>query len=320
MSIAPYFGIPSLLTSSIYFFLVFLFAINRGKVISLLGKYLTPFIGIIVLAIIFIGIFSTSGAVNPSIIETPVVNGFLEGYQTYDAIGGLVMGGVVVISINMKSSENFGDKKKLIAKSSGVAMFGLLLIYVGLIAVGAKYNAEFPADISRSELLSGLANSTLGSIGESFLSVLVALACFTTAVGIVVGTADFFKGIFNESKKVYLITLVLSCLIGVIVGQMNVKYIIDIALPVLMFIYPLVIVLVFLNVISKKWASKLVFRAVVLVTFVFSIPDFLGFLMTADWLTDLKNFLPLANRNLGWVLPVLVTFILINLLAKPKPD
>ncbi|MCO4821745.1 MAG: branched-chain amino acid transport system II carrier protein [Flavobacteriaceae bacterium] len=320
MSIAPYFGIPSLLTSSIYFFLVFLFAINRGKVISLLGKYLTPFIGIIVLAIIFIGIFSTSGAVNPSIIETPVVNGFLEGYQTYDAIGGLVMGGVVVISINIKSSENFGDKKKLIAKSSGVAMFGLLLIYVGLIAVGAKYNAEFPADISRSELLSGLANSTLGSIGESFLSVLVALACFTTAVGIVVGTADFFKGIFNESKKVYLITLVLSCLIGVIVGQMNVKYIIDIALPVLMFIYPLVIVLVFLNVISKKWASKLVFRAVVLVTFVFSIPDFLGFLMTADWLTDLKNFLPLANRNLGWVLPVLVTFILINLLAKPKPD
>ena len=191
---------------------------------------------------------------------------------------------------------------------------------MGLIAVGAKYNAEFPADISRSELLSGLANSTLGSIGESFLSVLVALACFTTAVGIVVGTADFFKGVFNESKKVYLITLVLSCLIGVIVGQMNVKYIIDIALPVLMFIYPLVIVLVFLNVISKKWASKLVFRAVVLVTFVFSIPDFLGFLMTADWLTDLKNFLPLANRNLGWVLPVLVTFILINLLAKPKPD
>lgn len=318
MSIAPYFGTSSLLTSGIYFLLVFLFAFNRGKVINLLGKYLTPLIGIIVLAIILIGVFSTSGSINPSVIEAPIVNGFLEGYQTYDAIGGLVMGGVVVISINMQSSDSFSDKKKLIARSSAVAMFGLLLIYVGLIAVGSKYNANFPSDISRSQLLSSLANSTLGSIGESFLSVLVALACFTTAVGIVVGTADFFKGVFNESKKVYFITLVLSCAIGVLIGQMNVKYIIDIALPVLMFIYPLVIVLVFLNVLPERWTSKLVFRAVVLVTFIFSIPDFLGFLMTASWLTETKNILPLANHNLGWVLPVVITFIVINLVPQPK--
>ena len=316
MAIQPFFGTSSILTSSIYFVLVFVFAINRGKVLDLLGKYLTPFIGIILIAIIGIGVFSSPTEINASTFETPLLNGFFEGYQTYDAIAGLLTGGIVIISLNMKGYTSFDDKKKVIASSGAVAMMGLFLIYIGLILVGANYNAQFPANISRPELLAGIANETLGSIGNTFLSVLVALACFTTAVGVIVGTADFFKGLFNESRKVYILTVVISCLIGILVGQMNVSYIIDIALPALMFIYPLTIVLIFLNVIPQKWASSTVFKMVVLVTFIFSIPDFLGFLMEADWLTQLKDILPLANKNLGWVLPALITFVLVNLIQK----
>jgi len=318
MAIQPFFGTSSIFTSSIYFVLVFVFTMNRGKVLDLLGKYLTPFIGIILIAIIGIGVFSTPSEINASIFETPLLNGFFEGYQTYDAIAGLLTGGIVIISLNMKGYTSFDDKKKVIARSGAVAMMGLFLIYVGLIIVGANYNSQFPADISRPELLAGIANETLGSIGNTFLSVLVALACFTTAVGVIVGTADFFKGLFNESRKVYILTVVISCLIGIFVGQMNVKYIIDVALPALMFIYPLTIVLIFLNVIPQKWASGKVFKAVVLVTFIFSIPDFLGFLMEAEWLTNIKEFIPLANQNLGWVLPALLTFGIVNLLSKTK--
>jgi LIVCS family branched-chain amino acid:cation transporter len=113
-----------------------------------------------------------------------------------------------------------------------------------------------------------------------------------------------------------MLTVVISCLIGIIVGQMNVSYIIDVAFPALMFIYPLTIVLIFLNVVPEKYASKLVFRAVVLVTFIFSAPDFLGFLMNAEWLNNLKTFIPLATQNLGWVLPALLTFVVVNLMPK----
>ncbi|NNK60929.1 MAG: branched-chain amino acid transport system II carrier protein [Flavobacteriaceae bacterium] len=315
MAIQPFFGTNSLLTSAIYFVLVFVFAMNRNNVLQILGKYLTPFIGIILLAIILIGIFSPVGSMNPSSFEAPMVSGFFEGYQTYDALAGLLTGGIVVISLNIKGYTSFEEKKKIIAKSGLIAMLGLFIIYAGLISVGALYSGQFESTITRTELLTGLSKATLGNIGTTFLSVLIALACFTTAVGIVVGTADFFRGLFNNSKRAYFITVFISCLIGILVGQLDVHDIIVVALPALMFIYPLSIVLILLNVIPEKYASKKVFKAVVLVTFIFSIPDFLNFLIPPENLDALKAVIPFAEDNLGWVLPAVLTFLIVNLVT-----
>ncbi|NND25216.1 MAG: branched-chain amino acid transport system II carrier protein [Flavobacteriaceae bacterium] len=315
MAIQPFFGTNSLLTSAIYFVLVFVFAMNRNNVLQILGKYLTPFIGIILLAIILIGIFSPVGSMNPSSFEAPMVSGFFEGYQTYDALAGLLTGGIVVISLNIKGYTSFEEKKKIIAKSGLIAMLGLFIIYAGLISVGALYSGQFESTITRTELLTGLSKATLGHIGTTFLSVLIALACFTTAVGIVVGTADFFRGLFNNSKRAYFITVFISCLIGILVGQLDVHDIIVVALPALMFIYPLSIVLILLNVIPEKYASKKVFKAVVLVTFIFSIPDFLNFLIPPENLDALKAVIPFADDNLGWVLPAVLTFLIVNLVT-----
>src|SRR5690606_12074061 len=139
--------------------------------------------------------------------------------------------------------------------------------------------SEFPLTITRSQLLLEFGNKTLGSAGASLLSILIALACFTTAVGIITGTADYFKGLFNNSKMVYTITAIIGSALGVVMGQFDVGYIIDIAVPALMFIYPITIILILLNVISEKWASSLVFKGVVITAFIFSIPDFLKILI-----------------------------------------
>lgn len=321
MTIAPYFGTSALLTSIIYFVLVFVFVMNRNQALKILGKYLTPIIVLIVLSIVAVGVFSPIIEMNPSNFEIPIISGLLEGYQTYDAIAGMIMGGVVLVSINNSKNEmSFVEKRTMIAKSGFIAMLGLLIIYAGLIAIGAFYNTQFNEDISRIELLSGLAIKTLGNVGSTFLSVLVALACFTTAVGIIVSIADFFKAYFKTFKNTYLITTIFCCLVGIGVGQMNVKYIIDIALPALMFIYPICIVLILLNVIPEKLASKLVFRAVVLIAFIFSIPDFLGFIIPTENLEFINETIPFAKQNLGWVLPALVTFILVNVFQKGKSN
>jgi len=313
MAIQPFFDTPSLLTSSLYFAIAFIFVMKRDSILSILGKFLTPLIVLILLAIIAIGLFSSPETMNPSVLESPaIVAGLLEGYQTYDALGGILIGGVVIISLNLEGGVSFEDKKAIIAKSGVVAAFGLFIIYAGMIAVGALHNTEFESSISRPELLTGLSLKTLGNIGNLFLSILISLACFTTAVSVIVGTADFFKGLFKQSQLAYTITAIIACLLGVLVGQFDVHYIIVVALPALMFIYPLTIILILLNVIPEKYASKLVFKAVVLVTFIFSIPDFLGFLIEAHWLVSVKEIIPLANQNLGWVLPALVTFILVN--------
>lgn len=318
MAIEPYFGTGSLLTSSIYFALVFVFVMNRSKVLQILGRFLTPLIIIILLSIIFIGIFSSHTISTTTLFKTPFVDGVLEGYQTFDAIGAVVVGGVLVISMNFNKSASFEVKKQLISKAGLIAGLGLLIIYAGLIYNGALFGSTFSDEATRTEVLSGLSTKTLGNIGTVFLSVLVALACFTTAIGIITGTADYFKGLFHNSQKAYTITAVVGCLLGVIVGQFDVHYIIVIALPALMFIYPITIILILLNVIPEKWATAAVFKAVVLVTFIFSIPDFLQFIIGKDTVTGVQHFIPLGQYHLGWVLPALVTFIITNVVQKSK--
>ena len=316
MAVQPYFDVSSLITSTIYFILVFIFVMNRTKVLSLIGRFLTPLIIIILLAIIFIGMFSATETITPSIFKTPFIDGILEGYQTFDAIGAVVVGGVLVISMNFNKSTSFEQKKELITKAGFIAGLGLLIIYAGLIYNGALFSSTFTEEATRTDVLSSLSTQTLGNIGTTFLSVLVALACFTTAVGILTGTADYFKGLFKNSKNVYLITAIIGCVLGVVMGQFDVHYIINIALPALMFIYPITIVLILLNVIPKKWASALVFKIVVLVAFIFSIPDFLGFIVPKESLTGIKNLIPLANYHLGWVLPAILSFVAVNLRYK----
>jgi len=320
MTVRPYFSTSSFLTSGLYFSLAFLFAVNRGKVMDMLGKYLTPVIGIILLAIIGIGIFGPAETMQSGGIDRPWINGFLEGYQTYDALAGLILGGVAVITLNsLKNGMADKEKKMMIAQSGLVAMLGLLIIYIGLIFVGAKYSDLFDPSIGRTDLLSGLASKTLGHIGTSFLAVLVALACFTTAVGIIVGTADFFKSLFNDSKKVYVITAVLSSLAGILMGQFEVKFIIDLAVYALMFSYPVAIVLILLNLMPEKYSGRAVFRTVVGIAFFFSIPDFLKFIIPVEKLKIIYNIVPFSEDGLGWVLPSVVAFLIVNAVILFKP-
>ena len=321
MAIAPFFGSSALTTSTVYFALAFIFAVNRGRILEVLGKYLTPIIGLILLAIIGIGSFANPMPQVSGGSSSPVIEGFLEGYQTYDAIAGLLTGGIVVISVNQwKGSWSFAERKAFIASSSFVAMLGLMLIYGGMISLGARYQGEFGAETTRTALLTALAERTLGGYGSAFLAVLVALACFTTVVSIIVGTSDFFKGIFGGSKKSYVVSALLCSLAGVAMGQFDVSFIIDVAVPLLIFMYPICIVLILLNVIPVRFASSKVFRAVVLVTFLFSIPDFIGQVFPGLSLGPVHAALPLASSGMAWVLPSLITFLWMNrkLFFRPK--
>ena len=312
MTVQPFSDTSAIYTSIIYFILVFIFAINRSRVIGLIGKFLTPIIVFILLIIIGISIFSSSEITTISNFQTPFIDGVLEGYQTFDAIGGVVIGAVIIISLNYSSHTTFESRKILIKKSGFIAGTGLLLIYGGLILSGALYSSTFTEDSSRTEVLTSLSAQTLGNLGTTFLSVLVALACFTTAVGIVTGTADYIKGLCKESRKAYIITAVIASLIGIIVGSYQVDFIITLAVPALMFLYPITIALIVLNIVPDKLASKLVFRSVILITFTFSIPDFLGFIVPKESLTGIKSMIPFAEQSLGWVLPAILVFIIIN--------
>lgn len=317
IAIQPYFDTPYILTSIIYFALVFVFVMNRSKILDILGKFLTPAIIFILLLIIGITTFSYPMDFGDTVFPNPFTAGVLEGYQTFDAIGAVVVGGVIIVSINLKNKgDSFKEKRALVRRAGWIAGFALLLIYAGLIFTGALMHQEFDADVSRTAILNGISLKTLGNKANLFLGILVSLACFTTAVGIVTGTADFIKSRFGDSQMAYTITAIIGCVLGVGMGQFNVDYIIDVALPTLMFIYPITIILIILNVLPEKYTSPMVFKTVVITTFLFSIPDFMGSIGLGDTISAVKDLIPLSDYSMGWVIPAFAVFIGVNVIKK----
>ncbi len=326
MAIRPLFDIPSIATSIVYFLLVFAFVVNRSKILDVLGKLLTPAIILILVLIMGTALFSynlpirqADFIVGDMMAASPFSDGILMGYQTFDALGAVVAGGVIIVSIHLKKKDTpYLEKKTLIRRAGWLAGMGLFLVYTGLILTGALMHDEFDADISRTALLTGISIKTLGSTANVFLSVLVSMACFTTAVGIVTGTSDFVKERFHNSQGAYWITAIIGCILGVVMGQFDVVYIISVALPALMFIYPITIVLIVLNVMPDRWASARIFRAVVITTITFSIPDFLGSVGWGDSLGDLSSYIPLSAFRMGWLLPATSVFILSCLMVQTR--
>ena len=320
IAIFPAFGTSPLLTSAVYFSLVLVFVLNRSKILNLIGKFLTPFIVVMLLAVIGIALYSSEFNTGITQFEAPIITGILEGYQTFDAIGAVVVGAVIIVSLNFENMavEAYESKRILIRKSGLIAGLGLFVIYAGLIAIGAYYsseiniNAELSNDMQRANLLRAISISSLGEFGNTVLSILISLACFTTAIGIVAGTADYFKGLLNDSKIVYITTAIIACVLGVVVGQLDFNSIVVVAIPVLLFIYPITIVLILLNVLPEKIATPLVFKSVVIITFLFSIPDVVGFISPSEGLKSLTDSIPFSNHSLGWVLPSLLTFIIVS--------
>jgi LIVCS family branched-chain amino acid:cation transporter len=78
-----------------------------------------------------------------------------------------------------------------------------------------------------------------------------------------------------------------------------------------MLIYPITIVLIILNVLPTKWATKLLFRGVVISTIVFSFPDFLTSLGFAENMVGIKNSIPMGTAGLGWLAPSFLVAIIV---------
>lgn len=337
MAIMPFIDSPYWLTSLVYFSLVLLAALNRSKLLDLFGKITTPAILVVLTALIGMAVFAPEVSLAPATMENPFGSSLLEGYQTFDAIAAVVIGGVLLVSIQKmqakgkatpgnaaqapnvnqaQSDNNSYDQQKITVRFAAVfSAIALSAIYVGLIYAGAQSQGNIDLESSRSEILQAMAQLFLGNTAPVALGILVALACFTTATGIVTGTADFVASYFEgptyapgTARKVFVCVAIAGAILGVLMGQFPVVYIIAIAVPALVFIYPTTIILMALHVLPASWATPKAFKATVLVCFVTNTPAFLDSLgYTA--LQEATAFMPLSSQGLAWVLPVILSVV-----------
>ncbi len=287
----------SIIIGTIVFFLVALFfAINPATVIDRLGKILTPALLISLALIIIRGIMvpmsvPTGGEANMFSFA------FEEGYQTLDALAALAFTFVIIQGFRI---QGITDQKELEKSSIGsgiIAVVGLSLIYAGLIYVGAKFASQDVADLSRVELLIHISNTLLGSYGGIIISVAMALACLTTAIGLLTTTAEYFSTLVDQ-KINYRQFLILFTLISTFFGIRGVDNIIKVSAPILVTLYPVAMVLIFFNLFEEKFNRRSTHLGGVLGALIFQLTQTFEILEL--------NFVPASLQSFAWIVPAVV--------------
>ena len=312
-----------LLFSLLFFGAVLFFALRPGRILTWIGKILNPFF-LLFLGILVVVALTAPGAsfvgAEPlgSYAAQPFSAGFLEGYNTMDTLAGLAFGIVVVQVIRDLGVEDPGAVAAGTVRAGVFSCLLMGLIYLAVAMVGAKSRAFFAPAENGGIALAQIALRCLGTPGLVILAVTVTLACLKTAVGLITSCAETFAALFPSGPK-YRTWAILFCLGSFLIANLGLSAIINYSLPVLMFLYPLSIVLILLALLSRFFGGdRTVYRWTIGFTLVAAVYDLFCALPAAvktalhldGLLTFLTRILPLAELGLGWMLPALLGFLL----------
>ncbi|SEA72802.1 branched-chain amino acid:cation transporter, LIVCS family [Thalassobacillus cyri] len=330
LAIGPFFGIPRaanvayemgvqplvpggntgvlLIFTLIFFALVFLVSLNPSKLVDRVGQWLTPLLLAAIVALVVGSFFLLDGTVQQPAEKyqaSPFFTGFLEGYLTMDAIAALAFGILVITALK---DRGVTDRRQLTAftlKVGIVTAIGLTTVYASIGWIGAKMATE-GSYTNGGEILSGAAQLMYGQTGTLLLGVIVALACFTTSVGLTVACGQFFSKTFPKLSYKFVIFMV--TIGSFAVANLGLEQIIAFSVPVLVFIYPIAIVLIALSFANRLFnGSTFVYQGAILLTAITSLYDGLAaFGMDLSSVEPLMQQLPFFALGLGWVVPALV--------------
>ncbi|WP_339064610.1 branched-chain amino acid transport system II carrier protein [Fusobacterium animalis] len=296
-----------------YFGIVILFSLRANKVIERVGKILTPILLILLFLIIIKGIFFANLSVKPDIYPHAFKRGFLEGYQTMDTIASIAYAGIILKAI--KSGRNLTQKQEFsfLIKSGLVAILSLALIYGGFALVGAKMHSVLVTK-DKIELLVKTTSYLLGGYGNLILAICVAGACLTTAIGLVATVGEFFSSITSfKYENIVIFTVIISFLLSIL----GVESIIRISVPILIFIYPVMISLIILNLFGKYIKNDYVYKGVVLFTGIIGLIESLESLGIENYYTNsILEILPFSDYGLTWLFPGLIGYILFSFMFR----
>jgi LIVCS family branched-chain amino acid:cation transporter len=290
----------------IYFGITVAFAINPSDVIDKIGKILTPGLLLILIIMIISGIVSPIGGIAKIDVELPFSRGFTQGYQTMDALGATLFGGMVIASLIRSGYKKEEEQISMTCKSGIVAALGLMIVYGGLTYLGATASKALAGDVSRTQLVMAIAQNSLGEFGSIGLGVAASLACLTTAIGYTVTAGEYFSQLSN-GKLSYKFIVIVAAMISAVMSIIGVEKIIALAEPLLAFIYPVVIVLVILTVFSgDNIKNGNVYKGAVYATLAVSAIEALGVVGVDTYLNKLVSMLPLFDYGFGWIVPAIL--------------
>ena len=308
----PYVGTDSSIAKYIflviYFGVVLLFSLRESAVIDRIGKILTPIL-LIVLAIP-IGDLVTTGTTNN------FRYGFYNGYQTMDTLAAIIFASIILKTITGKNKD-LGRKEQLsfLLKASAIAVCGLAIVYGGLLYIGATSTSVLE-NKGTTQLLNAIVAELLGKSGNMLLGICVAGACLTTAIGLTATVGDYFSSVF---KTKYEKIVIINVIVSLIFAGFGVDLIVQVAAPILVFIYPIAIVLIILNLFKGYIQDRGIFIGCVVGAGLIGAIETLQMLNACpEGIYKLYLELPFQDYGLAWILPSIVVGIIFRVVEKIK--
>lgn len=313
-------GFSPIWASILFFGVTWALTIVPSKVVDTIGNILTPGLLLLLLLLIFVGVFfPQSGYSNSDLTALQAFSlGFTEGYQTLDMLASVIFAGIIITAAQAKGYTDTSSKSKVVIASGALSALCLLIVYGGLLYLGATSGVEDP-NMGRSALLIHIALSNLGQYGMIAIALAIALACLTTAVALTSAVGTFFSKL-SGGRVSYKTLVTLCCLVSGTLAISGVDSIIQFAYPPLAFVYPIVITLVlYIVLFGSLVSSKTPYNGALLgstLVATLSLAKILG-LWSEATLAQLDK-IPFFSMDLGWVLPSVVGFLLGLLLDRMK--
>ena len=309
--------------SLIFFTFTIYFSLRPGRILEWVGKYLTPLF-LALLSILLIATFlKPMGQVNQYVAHgnyatQPLFTGLLDGYNTMDALASLAFAIIIISNIQKLGIKN----SRLIAietcKSGLVSVALMSIIYGALAYMGATSLGSVSRADNGGSILAMVSSHYFGMTGTILLAAIVGIACSKTAIGLITSCSEMFSEMFPKSisyKKYAVIFTVFSF----IIANFGLSNIIQLSIPVLMFLYPLAITLILLSLLTPiinkqsdvyKWTTGLTIIAAF-----FDLCKSLPKPLQENFVvTKIVNFahlyLPGFDYGFGWILPALLGFLI----------
>lgn len=309
--------------SLLFFAAVLFFSLRPGEILTWIGKVLNPlfllFLGLLVIRALLSPMGSISGAAPEGAYAAGAFyQGFLEGYNTMDALAGLAFGIIVVNVIRDLGVENPGDVAKNTVRSGILSSVLMAVIYVLVTVVGAQSRGVFPPSSNGGEALALIAGHYFGPAGAVILAAAVTLACLKTAVGLITSCGETFQKIFPKGPS-YRKWAALFSTLSFLIANLGLDAIVSWSKPVLLFLYPLAITLILLTLFGRlfgndgrvyRWVTGFT-AAAAAVDFINALPgQVLSALRLEKTAEAVRDFLPFAENGFGWICPALLGLVI----------
>ena len=309
--------------SLVFFAAVLFFSLRPGEILTWVGKVLNPlflaFLAVLVLRALTAPLGAVS-AIEPSgsYAGAALSTGLLEGYNTMDALASLAFGIIVVNAIRGLGVEEPGQVARSTVLAGVFSSLLMALIYLLVTVVGAQSRGAFPAAANGGEALAQIAEHYFGAAGALILAATVTIACLKTAVGLITSCSETFVELFPKGPG-YRVWAVIFCVVSFLIANLGLNAILNYSTPVLMFLYPLSIVLILLTLGGRLFGNHpTVLRWTIGCTAVAALADLLrtlpegtrAVLHLEGVVTLAETWLPLCKAGFGWLVPALIGLVI----------